>query len=674
MKIGIILPHLKKFGGVRRYIEFGNAMIQRGVDYTIYTLDDSLDVEWIEFKGKIATSKNLFEDWMDVCICGDAQSLPNLAKVNADVKVVNIIFPMYSKYLLGNYKDYLNDDYLVVGNSTGWYKEEDYKENFYTIPGAVNLSMFQPSVRENDDKFRVLFYAAKQRPWKGVDTILLAKEKLSNPNVIWECFDTERHEDLPPDIIQHVDLPQEEMGFLYSAADAFVSAERLAGWQNCVAEAMACCVPTITTAIGSRDFAEHNRTSIVVPENNPNAIVNGLQMLIKRPPLAKALAKSGYHKIKSLSWSAYAEEWENFLKQHLLRDFGKNIPVASEGAIFTEADFLVPAIESEAVSEAEVSEVIKQTLEEVDKSALAIKTAANKIKKYLGKPLDEKPATVIDNNIALPMGNQGPTKPLEIMGSGSKPFDKYEKMGAYHWTGQDKVYEQHMAYIARLFTALKSMYGLGAVVDIGCGDGYITQMIAGLGFNMTAIDINAKGVDLAKEKLNHLIKEGKVTVEQKDYKDVQFSQYVLASEIIEHLYDPMELVNKIHKDKPEFAIVTSPLKKLDGTMWDKDYHVKEFDPDEFAALFEILANDYQRSLTQLAPYHQYMVLERKDSAVSSYLKSLGVYIVQTVEIGKRKSKALIPADDITLRNMSKSILSTCNNELKRGNDVGKKEA
>ena len=100
------------------------------------------------------------------------------------------------------------------------------------------------------------------------------------------------------------------MAWLFSRADVFVSAERRAGWANTAAEAMACRLPVVCTASGSRDFAIHRQTALVVPLASPFLIRRQIRRLILEPGLRERLAAAGYERIKLFTWEALAERLE----------------------------------------------------------------------------------------------------------------------------------------------------------------------------------------------------------------------------------------------------------------------------------------------------------------------------------------------------------------------------
>jgi glycosyltransferase involved in cell wall biosynthesis len=104
----------------------------------------------------------------------------------------------------------------------------------------------------------------------------------------------------------YLDLPQSRMAWLYSRADVFVSAERRAGWANTAAEAMACRVPVICTASGTRDFAVNGESALVVPASHPYFLRKAILRLARDPALRGRLADAGLRSISRFTWEALA--------------------------------------------------------------------------------------------------------------------------------------------------------------------------------------------------------------------------------------------------------------------------------------------------------------------------------------------------------------------------------
>lgn len=54
MKLGVLLPHTKLYGGVKRFLELGNIFVEKGHDFCVFTPDGKAP-DWFNYKGRMAT-------------------------------------------------------------------------------------------------------------------------------------------------------------------------------------------------------------------------------------------------------------------------------------------------------------------------------------------------------------------------------------------------------------------------------------------------------------------------------------------------------------------------------------------------------------------------------------------------------------------------------------------
>ena len=324
MRIAAVLPHVEVFGGVRRYLEIGNELTERGHEFILFHPEGS-QPEWLNFKGITKPFAVLGEEEFEIGLCSEYSVLPFFDRLNARAK--------YFYFLLEGHKlekEVVQKDYYFLGNSGGICRrfEKKYKISCMRAPGGVNLEFFYPLKKENiKDEFRMLSYGRIYKRRKGIKYIIQAVEGLYRkyPHLRLIFFDSlvgKDKEDPRPMIKTRVphefylNLPQSKMAWLFSRADAFVSAESRAGWSNTTAEAMACRIPVVCTRSGTRDFAFHNQTALVVPFPHPLLLRRQIKKLIKDEELRTRLAHGGYDKIQSFSWAALAERLESIFEMH----------------------------------------------------------------------------------------------------------------------------------------------------------------------------------------------------------------------------------------------------------------------------------------------------------------------------------------------------------------------
>ena len=73
MRIGMFLPHLGVFGGVRRYLELGNEWVALGHEVTLYHPAGTPSA-WLPFAGRTAPLSQAATEDTDLAVCGDSLS------------------------------------------------------------------------------------------------------------------------------------------------------------------------------------------------------------------------------------------------------------------------------------------------------------------------------------------------------------------------------------------------------------------------------------------------------------------------------------------------------------------------------------------------------------------------------------------------------------------------
>lgn len=619
ISLHVILPHIKKYGGVRRYLEFSNALknIDQEIDSNIWLIDYNTKYSWVtelNFQGQIHNIKDVHQfDFQkynkNILICGDANSLQymNLFEKKVDLRIINIIFPLNSGYAIGDYSNYININdgkTLIIGNSTGWNKNIASQSNYHTIPGAINLDMFKPVFSNiKNSNFTVLFMA-KNRPWKGYDDFisLINTVKTTETEINFAYFDTQKHKVFNElGVSSYVNLPQHKMKQIYSSHDCFLSFEKLAGWQNTVAEAMACKLPVITTSAGTLDIAHHNKTALVLSDNinqkqRVEEALTYLFLLRKNKDLRQNLKERAYNQIQQYSWTEYAKKYRDLIYNYL---FEKQ---EMEDLDYNQTEDL-------NYNKPESSEFLTQKEENVE----------NKFNEQINTLTPEKQAIKDKAQELLAYYElYNPKKSLL--------FDKYEKFGAYHWNSEhDKPYHVYIHYLKKTMEAIVEFNNDQLkMVDVGGGDGFIAYNLKEYVKSIDIVDTNKTAINLAKEKLKD--DSDKIHVYNQDFFNIDLSKYdiLLLSQIIEHFEHPKTLIDYIckYKNDLQIIIISTPLAKSDGTMWDEKYHAQEFFPDDLLELIGPLSKEFIPSIAVIKPHNQILVLENKQKTINTYLSSL----------------------------------------------------
>ena len=305
-------------------IELSNRLTERGHDVTIFHPEGS-PCGWMKCIARIRPCDAVLRERHDVVIYNDPNPVDfRLArKASARLKVFYVLelyeIPLLrcselKLRLLRNgrmlyMKKSLVSPGLKLTNATWlrrWLRENMYIESKLLI-GGVNTEMFYPAdVQKNEGEIRVLC-SGDPRPRKGTEAIIEAVRIAGEeePRIVLDTY-------------HGAGIPQEKMGEKYSSADIFVEASWQAGWNNPVAEAMACRVPVVCTDIGGvEDFAFDGETALLVPPRDPRAMASAILRLIRDDGLRESLRDNAFKHIKAFNWDNSAEKLERILIDEL---------------------------------------------------------------------------------------------------------------------------------------------------------------------------------------------------------------------------------------------------------------------------------------------------------------------------------------------------------------------
>jgi len=327
MRIAALLPHVEVFGGVRRYLELGNEFAARGHDFVLFT-PEGRPPGWLPFAGRVRPFAELERESFDVSLCGEYDILDGFDRLAARVRYFYFVLEGHRRE-----REVVRRPYRFLGNSEGLCRRMERRHGIVCrrAPGGVNPAIFHPLPPAERGprpagEFRVLCYGRLTRRRKGIPVVIRAVERLRrrHPGLKLVFFDTLVGRDRidPRTLLRtsaphkfHIGLPQADMARLFASADAFVGAERRAGWANTAAEAMACGLPVVCTPSGTRDFARDEETALVAPFSIAPLIGRRLRRLIEDPALRERLAEAGRREILEFTWARLANRLLEIFEQ-----------------------------------------------------------------------------------------------------------------------------------------------------------------------------------------------------------------------------------------------------------------------------------------------------------------------------------------------------------------------
>jgi glycosyltransferase involved in cell wall biosynthesis len=319
MRIAFIEPHLELYGGIRRVMELSNRLARLGDDVTIFH-PAGTPCAWMEGLAGTRRTSDLLDGEFDAVVFNDPPDYELALRSNARVKAFYILclddrerlrkfsprifWPRKGRIMA--LKRALSLPFLKLANAT-WmklYLAEELGVESELLIGGVNREVFRPVAAERaPGVFRVLC-SGDPRARKGTDTIRAAFEMVrrDHPSALLDTYHGKG-------------IPQERMAETYCSADLFVDAQWYAGWNNPVAEAMACGVPVVCTDIGGvADFAFHEETAVLAPVGNAGKLAAAMRRMIEDGDLRQRMRQNGLRAVAKFDWDASAARLRRLLE------------------------------------------------------------------------------------------------------------------------------------------------------------------------------------------------------------------------------------------------------------------------------------------------------------------------------------------------------------------------
>ncbi len=317
MHLGVILPHVKLYGGVKRFFELGRHFINKGHRFTVFT-PDGAQPDWIKSQVEVKSFGDLNNDCLDALFLTEIGLIDALRSANAKRRIFYHVRQSEPMQKVTKYPEI-----EVFACSSNIYKHDKTKYNLETFKaiGGVNTQLFRPNPiprKLNHEPLTIIAYGRLAEKRKGTHLIVKACERLyrNKYNIRLLLFDT--HVDanmqktfeafsttVPCDFV--INHPIERHFELFQRADIFVAAEKKAGWANTVAEAMACGLPVIATRSATMDILKDGDTGIVIRRNR-FAIYRALKKLITQYDLRQKYGINGRKHIEQFDWEVLADK------------------------------------------------------------------------------------------------------------------------------------------------------------------------------------------------------------------------------------------------------------------------------------------------------------------------------------------------------------------------------
>ncbi|MHA1268382.1 MAG: class I SAM-dependent methyltransferase [Candidatus Helarchaeota archaeon] len=158
----------------------------------------------------------------------------------------------------------------------------------------------------------------------------------------------------------------------------------------------------------------------------------------------------------------------------------------------------------------------------------------------------------------------------------------YEKEGTHftlndYYIGIYQMYSTHACRIAIIKKWLKYI-NRGTFCEVGCGFGYFAHLIAKRGIKCTGVDISKNKIKIAqkiadKNKLdcNFYV----MNIQNLKFNDNTFN-WVLSSQVLEHIPDDMKAISELYRITKSFTIITVPKRGFFWNFLDSTSQIRSF--------------------------------------------------------------------------------------------------
>ena len=128
-------------------------------------------------------------------------------------------------------------------------------------------------------------------------------------------------DDLPAGVTYYHDPAQHVLRDLYNQTSIFLAPSWTEGFGLPPAEALQCGAALVSTDIeGSALYAIHEKTALLSPVRNPQAMADNILRLVRDPELRLQLAQNGHAKIQEFTWERAGSSLEAIFERSLQRE------------------------------------------------------------------------------------------------------------------------------------------------------------------------------------------------------------------------------------------------------------------------------------------------------------------------------------------------------------------
>lgn len=113
-------------------------------------------------------------------------------------------------------------------------------------------------------------------------------------------------------------IPKSEVPIWLAKGDIFLNTTRFESFGVSVLEAALIGLPIVTTNVGELSYLwENEKTAMLVPQNDPQAMATAVQRILTEPELAEYLSQNARQKAERFDWSVILPQWGTLFQEVL---------------------------------------------------------------------------------------------------------------------------------------------------------------------------------------------------------------------------------------------------------------------------------------------------------------------------------------------------------------------
>src|SRR5437016_4417864 len=167
MRIGLFLPHVGVFGGVRRYLELGNEWTALGHAVTLYHPEGSPPA-WLPFMGRTSPLPAARGEDSELAICGDPDTYTAFRSHRARHHIYYCVLERDP-----GLRAALADGTVLLMANSGPLRRQVQKRSARVVldgVGGIRPERFRPDAAKRPaETLRILVNGRRSRPRKGTD-------------------------------------------------------------------------------------------------------------------------------------------------------------------------------------------------------------------------------------------------------------------------------------------------------------------------------------------------------------------------------------------------------------------------------------------------------------------------------------------------------------------------